>query len=38
MKEERLNKETIKAIEKARKRMAKGKFLTEEQVRKRLGL
>lgn len=33
-----LSKETIKAIEKARERIKKGKFLTEEQARKRLGL
>lgn len=29
---------TIKAIEKARERMKKGKFLTEDEAKKRLGL
>ncbi len=33
-----LSKETIKAIEKARERIKKGRFLTEEDARKRLGL
>ena len=32
-----LSKETIIAIEKARERIRKGKFLTEEQAIKRLG-
>lgn len=36
--EPELSKETIEAIEKARERMRKGHFLTEEQARKRLGL
>ena len=38
IKNPKLNKETLEAIEKARKRIQKGKFLTEEQARKRLGL
>ena len=33
-----LSKETVLAIENARKRIMKGKFLTEEEARKRLGL
>lgn len=33
-----LSKETIESIEKARERIRKGKFLTEEEARKRLGL
>lgn len=33
-----LSQETIEAIEKARERMRKGKFLTEAEARKRLGL
>lgn len=33
-----LSKETIEAIEKSRERMRKGKFLTEAEARKRLGL
>lgn len=33
-----LSKETVEAIEKARERMRKGKFVTEEEARKRLGL
>lgn len=33
-----LSKETIIAIEKARERIRKGQFLTEEQAAKRLGL
>lgn len=37
-KEPELSKETIKAIEKARERIKKGKFLTEAEARKRLGL
>ena len=34
----KLSRETITAIEKARQRMKKGDFLTEEQARKRLGM
>jgi len=37
-KEPELSKEAIKSIEKARERMKKGKFLTEGEARKRLGL
>jgi predicted transcriptional regulator len=33
-----LSRETIEAIEKARERIKKGKFLTEEEAKKRLGL
>lgn len=33
-----LSQETINAIEKARERIKKGRFLTEEQAKKRLGL
>lgn len=33
-----LSKETIEAIEKARKRIKAGNFVTEEEARKRLGL
>ena len=33
-----LSQETIRAIEKARERIKKGKFLTEAEARKRLGL
>ena len=33
-----LSRETVEAIEKARERMRKGKFLSEEQAKKRLGL
>lgn len=33
-----LSKETIISIEKARERIKKGKFVTEEQAKKRLGL
>ena len=36
--EPKLSKETIEAIEKARERMKKGKFLTEAEARKRLGI
>ncbi len=36
-KEPELSKETIKAIEKARERIRKGKFVTEEEAKKRLG-
>ena len=34
----KLSEETIRAIEKARTRIKKGKFLTETEARKRLGL
>ena len=37
-KDPELSKETILAIEKARERMKRGMFLTEEQAKKRLGL
>jgi len=37
-KEPELSKETIKAIERARERIKKGKFLTETEAKKRLGL
>ncbi len=33
-----LSKETVEAIGKARERMRKGRFLSEEQAKKRLGL
>ena len=36
--EPELSKKTIKAIEEARKRIKRGKFLTEAEARKRLGL
>lgn len=36
--EPELSQETIQAIEKARERIKKGKFLTEADARKRLGL
>jgi len=36
--EPKLSKETVEAIEKARDRIKKGKFLTEAEARKRLGL
>ena len=36
--EPELSKETIEAIERARERMRKGKFLTEREAKKRLGL
>jgi hypothetical protein len=36
--EPELSKEAIRAIEKARERIRKGKFVTEEEARKRLGL
>lgn len=36
--EPELSKETLEAIEKARERIKKGKFLTEAEARKRLGL
>ena len=34
----KLSRETIEAIEKARERIKKGRFLTEEEARKRLGI
>ena len=37
-KEPALSQETLKAIEQARERMRKGKFLTEAEAKKRLGL
>lgn len=37
-KQPELSKETIKAIQKARERIKKGKFLTETQAKKRLGI
>ena len=37
-KEPELSRETIEAIEKARERIKKGKFLTEAEARRRLGL
>ena len=37
-KDPELSKETINAIEQARKRMKQGHFLTEEEAKKRLGL
>ena len=36
--EPQLSKETMEAIEKARERIKTGKFLTEAQARKRLGI
>jgi uncharacterized membrane protein len=33
----KLSKETVEAIEKARERIKKGKYVTEEEVKKRLG-
>jgi len=36
--EPKLSKQTIQAIEKARERIKKGKFLNEAEARKRLGL
>ena len=36
--EPELSKEAIEAIERARERMRKGKFVTENEARKRLGL
>ena len=36
--EPELSKETIESIEKARERIKKGKFLTEAEAKKRLGL
>ena len=37
-KEPELSKETLNAIEAARKRMKKGQFITEEEAKNRLGL
>lgn len=37
-KKPKLSKEAVEAIEKARKRMLEGKFLTEAEARKRLGI
>lgn len=37
-KQPKLSVETIEAIEKARERIRKGKFITESEARKRLGL
>ncbi|MBW2991707.1 hypothetical protein KY345_00635 [Candidatus Woesearchaeota archaeon] len=37
-KQPELGRETIKAIEKARERIKQGKFLTESEAKKRLGL
>ena len=37
-KEPELSKETIEAIEKARERIKRGKFVTEAEAKKRLGL
>jgi len=37
-KEPELSKKTLEAIEAARERIKKGKFVTEEEARKRLGL
>jgi predicted transcriptional regulator len=36
--EPKLSKETVESIEKARLRIKKGNFLTEEEAKKRLGL
>lgn len=36
--EPKLSKETVEAIEQARARIKKGKFLTEAEAKKRLGL
>ena len=36
--EPELSEETLKAIDAARKRMAKGRFVTQAELRKRLGL
>jgi len=38
VKEPELSKEAIESIERARKRIKEGKFLTETEARKRLGL
>ena len=37
-KQPELSRETIKSIEKARERIKKGKFLTESEAKRRLGL
>ena len=37
-KQPELSQETVRAIEQARERIKRGKFLTEEEVKKRLGL
>ncbi len=37
-KQPKLSQETVLAIEKARERLKKGHFVTEEEARKRLGL
>ena len=37
-KNEKLSKEALRAIREARKRIKKGKFVDEEEARKRLGL
>ena len=37
-KDPKLSRETIDAIEKARERMKRGRFLTGEEVKKRLGM
>ena len=37
-KDPELSRETVEAIEKARERMKKGRFLTEAEARKRLGI
>ena len=36
--EPKLSKETVRAIEEARERIKKGKFLTEAEAKKKLGL
>ena len=36
--DQKLSKDTVLAIEKARERIKEGKFLTQEEARKRLGL
>ena len=36
--EPKLSKETVRAIEEARERLRKGRFLTEYEAKKRLGL
>jgi len=36
--EPKLSQETVNSIEKARERIKRGKFLTEEEARKRLGM
>lgn len=37
-KQPEISRETIQAIQKARERIKKGKFLTEKEARKRLGI